>query len=291
MDVIYSAGEITRDEINRRWVNSICNESEESVYPERTFDRHREDIAQLFGIEIECSKSAGNIYRIANKEQMKERRSWVIDNFAINNLVNFDPSVGARIIFEDIPEGNRYLGTIATAMQEGKMLWMSYQGFNRTEAHAFLLAPYCIKVFHQRWYMVGKPEDHPEETEPSVYALDRVKALGLTDKKWHFPKDFDGSKFISGHFGVDHQGEPEHVRIRVDARTAQYMNTLPLHHSQKEELRTPEYSEFSFFIALTYDFKQELRKQGSNLQVLAPDHLRDEFVQEYQNALDKYRTL
>ena len=69
------------------------------------------------------------------------------------------------------------------------------------------------------------------------------------------------------------------------------MTTLPLHHSQKEELRTPECSEFSFFIALTYDFKQELRKQGSNLQVLAPDHLRDEFVQEYQNALDKYRTL
>ena len=139
--------------------------------------------------------------------------------------------------------------------------------------------------------MVGKPEDHPEETEPRVYALDRVKELGLTDKKWHFPKDFDANAFFSGHFGVDHQGKPEHVRIRVDARTAQYMNTLPLHHSQKEELRTPEYSEFSFFIALTYDFKQELRKQGSNLQVLAPDHLRDEFVQEYQNALDKYRTL
>ena len=291
VDVIYSAGEITRDEINRRWVNSVCNESKESVYPERTFHRHREDIAQLFGIEIECSKSAGNIYRIANKEQMTERRSWVIDNFAINTLVNFDPSVGERIIFEDIPEGNRYHGTIATAMQEGKMLWMSNQGFNQTEAHAFLVAPYCIKVFHQRWYMVGKPEDHPEETEPRVYALDSVKELGLTDKKWHFPKDFDANAFFSGHFGVDHQGEPEHVRIRVDARTAQSMNTLPLHHSQKEELRTPEYSEFSFFIALTYDFKQELRKQGSNLQVLAPDHLRDEFVQEYQNALDKYRTL
>ena len=90
---------------------------------------------------------------------------------------------------------------------------------------------YAVRIYH---------EDHPEETEPRVYALDRVKELGLTDKKWHFPKDFDANKFFSGHFGVDHQGEPEHVRIRVDARTAQYMNTLPLHHSQKEELRTPE---------------------------------------------------
>lgn len=291
VDVIYSAGEITRDEINRRWANSVCNENKESVYPERTFHRHREDIAQLFGIEIECSKTCGNVYRIANKERMKERRSWVIDNFAINNLVNFDPSIGARIVFEDIPEGNRYVGTIATAMQEGKMLWMSYQGFNRTEAHSFLVAPYCLKVDKQRWYMVGKPEDHPEEKDPRVYALDRVKELGLTDKKWQFPKDFDANDFFSGHFGVDHQGEPELVRIRVDALTARYMKTLPLHHSQKEEVKTPEYSEFSFYIALTYDFIQELRKQGSNLQVLAPDHLREEFVQEYQNALDKYRTL
>ena len=58
------------------------------------------------------------------------------------------------------------------------------------------------------------------------------------------------------------------------------MTTLPLHHSQKEELRTPEYSEFSFFIAITYDFIQELRKHGSNLEVLEPEHLREDFKQE-----------
>ena len=58
------------------------------------------------------------------------------------------------------------------------------------------------------------------------------------------------------------------------------MNTLPLHHSQREELRTPEYSEFSFFIAITYDFIQELRKQGSNLEVLEPEQLRESFKQE-----------
>ena len=58
------------------------------------------------------------------------------------------------------------------------------------------------------------------------------------------------------------------------------MTTLPLHHSQKEELRTPEYSEFSFFIAITYDFIQEFRKHGSNLEVLDPAHLREDFKQE-----------
>ena len=58
------------------------------------------------------------------------------------------------------------------------------------------------------------------------------------------------------------------------------MTTLPLHHSQKEELRTPEYSEFSFFIAITYDFIQELRKHGSHLEVLDPAHLRETFKQE-----------
>ena len=281
VDVIYSAGEITRDEINRRWVNSVCNESKESVYPERTFHRHREDIAQLFGIEIECSKSAGNIYRIANKEQMKERRSWVIDNFAINNLVNFDPSVGARIIFEDIPEGNRYLGTIATAMQEGKMLWMSYQGFNRTEAHAFLLAPYCLKVFHQRWYMVGKPEDHPEETEPRVYALDRVKDITITDNKFKIPHDFKPSKFFEAQFGVDRRlPEAERIRVKVSAATANYIRTLPIHGSQFELERNDTYSIFGFYVAPTYDLVQEFRKHGSNLEVLDPAHLREDFKQE-----------
>ena len=289
VDVIYSAGEITRDEINRRWANSACNENKESVYAERTFHRHREDIASLFGIDIECSKSDGNVYRIANKERLQGIRSWIIDNFAINNLVNHADGLSGRLVFEDIPEGNRYLGSIATAMQENRKLFVSYQGFDRSEPHSFLLSPYCLKVFHQRWYLVGKPEDHPEEVDPRIYSLDRVRDIALTEKQWRYPKSFDAIQFFENNFGVDRRlMVPENVRIKVGSKTANYLRTLPLHHSQVEAEKTEEYSVFSYHVAPTYDFIQELRKQGADLEVLAPESLRNRFVEDCENLSKIY---
>ena len=69
IDIVHSAGEISRDEINRRWVNSPYNYDHEPEYAERSFHRHRDAILELFGIEIVCDKHK-NIYKIANIDEM-----------------------------------------------------------------------------------------------------------------------------------------------------------------------------------------------------------------------------
>jgi len=49
VDTIYSAGHISRDEIDRRWSSARYNDMHETEYGERNFHRHREAIAALFG--------------------------------------------------------------------------------------------------------------------------------------------------------------------------------------------------------------------------------------------------
>ena len=63
IDTIYSAGHITREEINRRWCRSLLSEGEMEI-SERTFHRYRDAIAELFQIDIAFSKSRG--YYIEN---------------------------------------------------------------------------------------------------------------------------------------------------------------------------------------------------------------------------------
>ena len=50
IDTIYSAGHISREEINRRWCRSLLSDGETAI-SERTFHRYRDAIADLFQID------------------------------------------------------------------------------------------------------------------------------------------------------------------------------------------------------------------------------------------------
>lgn len=290
VDTIYSAGHISRDEIDRRWSSARYNDMHETEYGERNFHRHRETIQEMFGIDIVCNRTTKE-YSIQGLDEANGAgmRSWLMNTFAINNMVNLGGGMEERILFETIPEGTRYLSTIVNAMRDGKQLYISYQNFVRPEPHSFLLAPYCLKLSKRRWYVIGKPDDHPEEADPRVYSLDRVKELTATDKTFKMPKDFKASKFFANQFGVDRRiTEAERIKVKMSAYDANYMRTLPIHGSQFELERNDEYSIFGFYVAPTYDFIQELRKFGSTLEVLEPAHLRDEFKEESEKLAKMY---
>ena len=74
IDTIYSAGHITRDEIDRRWCRSLLSENEMSI-PPRTFHRWRIAIEELFQISIEYDKWRG--YYIEDRSDI-ERNSMHI---------------------------------------------------------------------------------------------------------------------------------------------------------------------------------------------------------------------
>ncbi len=293
VDTVYSAGHISREEIDRRWANSTYNDMHESQYGERNFHRHRETISELFGIDIVCNRYTKE-YSIGSlgAAESKGVRAWLVNTFAIQNMVNLAGDMKDRILFEQIPEGSRYLSAIVSAMKENRKLQVTYQGFDRPEPHTFLLAPYCLKVFKQRWYMIGKPDDHPEEKHPRVYALDRVKAIEASEVAFKLPKSFDAEHFFDGCFGVDRsKHNVERVLIKTGAATANFIRTLPIHSSQVELERTEEYSLFSYRVSPTYDFIQELRKHGPYLEVLEPADLRDLFRQDTRYLSEMYEKM
>ena len=63
LDTIYSAKQISLPQIDKRWEQSHYNEKHEREYGKRNLHRHREDIAELFGIEIVCDRSQPLFYR------------------------------------------------------------------------------------------------------------------------------------------------------------------------------------------------------------------------------------
>ena len=67
---------------------------------------------------------------------------------------------------------------------------------------------------------------------------------------------------------------PQDIKISVDAEQANYLRSLPLHHSQREQVKGAEHSIFTFRLCPEYDFIKELLSMGSAVEVIEPASLR-----------------
>ncbi|MBQ5878904.1 MAG: WYL domain-containing protein, partial [Alistipes sp.] len=60
------------------------------------------------------------------------------------------------------------------------------------------------------------------------------------------------------------------------------------HRSQEEVEREPDYSIFEYLLVPTFDFQQELRRYGADLEVLSPRWLREEVISEIHRQIANY---
>jgi predicted DNA-binding transcriptional regulator YafY len=292
VDTIRSAGKITRDQIDRKWASARINDDHEPRLPDSTFFRYKKDVEELFDIEILCDRSIGEYY-IDDTDLGSQTKQWLLSQFAVSQTLDTSRELRDRILYESIPEGTQYLTTIVNAMRDSKMLLVSHLRFDSKEKpHIFYLSPLCMKVFKQRWYVLGLVEelDGTNQTgnEPRIYSLDRVGSVEPLERTFKRPKNFDPQAYFAPFYGVfcGKQYKPEFVRVRVSNEvSAKFLRSLPLHQSQKEL----ESCVFEWYIAPTFDFIQQLRTFGSEIEVLAPQSLRNQFAEEAQKLLDQYQ--
>ena len=271
---IYNRGPISLEEIQRRYESHFGRGEELS---ERQFHRYTDAVEELFDIEIKYSRSQRG-YVVADREGIDNMgmRKWLIQTFSVNNILHESQELKNRILLENVPSGQQHLTTIVDAMRESVALSMTYHSFHREEPSTFEVEPYCVKLFEQRWYMLGKSEGYDELR---IYALDRIVALEPTERTFKLPKKFDAEKFFADHYGIiigDEDFDVEPVALKVDSWQSKYLRNLPLHHSQVEVERNEEYSIFEYRLCPTFDFQQKLLSMGDSVEVLAPKALREE---------------
>lgn len=286
LDTIMQHGHITLMDLDDLWRRSALNNEGEPL-PPRTFHNHREAILDMFGIDIKFDKTLG--YYISNEDMNANGiRNWLMTSLSVNNLINESSSLRDRIILEKIPSSQDYLRAIITAMKEGKMLEMEYQNFKDTQEYKLVVAPYCVKLFKQRWYVAAKPSDCKDLR---IYALDRIQGLRQTLRSFTVPEKFDAREYFCNWFGIVHDEEnykPQTIRLKVWDRQRHYFRTLRLHDSQQEVEVHDDWSIFEYFMAPTWDLEMDLLQYNDWVEVLEPLSLREMMKEHAQNITDLY---
>jgi len=308
VDLIRRKKKISFQDINKEWLRSGLNFSEDNDLSIRTFHNHCDAIRDIFNIDIVCEKCGQYRYYIENPEDLANDnfRNWLVDSYATLNQVRADSQLEGRIIFEDIPSGHDWLTTITEAMHKNSVLLITYQGFGRDYANSFEIEPCCLKVVNRRWYVIARSPYYSERNRKKnqeqghkelpedvyrVYALDRITNIEDTDQTFTMNKRFSIDDFFEGCCGiiVDKKLPTERVVIKAYENGPNYLRTLPLHESQIElPSNDDEAAYFEYHLKPNFDFYQLLLSQADQIEVVEPESVREEMHNFAKNILSYY---
>ena len=274
IDTIRRAGKISHKDLSDRW-SSNKDFSDGNKLHRATFNRWRDAIYDQFGIMIDCQKVGGYLYYISNPEDIDEDKlkKWMLDSFAVGNIIGENLSLKGRILVDEIPSGRDHLTSILEAMKENQVVNITYRPFKKLHSYTFPIKPYCVKLFENRWYVLAH---NLRYGDVRLYGLDRVESVETTSDTYQLPKDFDASDYFTTAYGIviGYDVKPERIVIRANKNHKHYLKSLPLHHSQCLIEDCGEYADFELYLSPTYDFVMKLLQVGSMIEVISPASLR-----------------
>lgn len=285
VDMLRTYGQLSREQINELWLKSMLSDG--NPIPERTFYHYRRAVEEIFNIEIACTRSGLYYISEENATGRNGLTDWLLDSFAVSNLLSDSSEVADRVEVEEVPSAREFLQPVINALRERVGVRFDYAGFNRSRLERGIeFFPYYLKRYKQRWYMLGK---RVRSGDLRTYALDRVKAMESTGVRYEYPDGVDIEKVFGNIVGItSSKAEVRTVRLRAQRTQAKYFRALPLHHSQKEELVADDYSIFSYRLQLNYELVHEIMSLGDNVKVLEPRELQVMVGDELKKALSQY---
>ena len=281
VDTIHRHGPLTFAEINRYWHrSSFCNDSDNNKdIALRTFHNHREAVEHIFHIHIVCDDRT-NEYYIENDSELGKNNiaNWLLNSFSTINLLYESSDMSDRVIVEDIPSAQDILTDLLAAMRENRRVKISYQPFYGDEPFGLELQPLFVKLYERRWYLYA---DKPDDPKIKVYALDRMQSVAVQAERFELPEGFSPAQYLKDAFGVavyDHI-KPCTIRIRAYGKAVKYLQTLPLHHSQREceSIKGTngllDSTIFEYFVAPTQEFYNAVLS-CEGIKILSPYKVR-----------------
>ena len=182
--------------------------------------------------------------------------------------------------------GLEHLDIIYEAILKKTSLEVTYQSFRARNANTFVLFPYLLKEYRNRWFVLGRQRGFPTIT---TLALDRIQAIDKSYEPYEETR-IDMSNFFKNVIGVTVNAgqEPIRVVLKIDRRSAPYVITKPMHHSQQVLEKGEEGIVISLNVQHNFELEREILGFGETMIVLEPEFLRTRIENRLRYNLKLY---
>ena len=306
VNTIWKARKISLADINSLWMRTSMSDGKEMA--RSTFNRHKDAIEDMFGIIINCDTNDGYKYYIYNERALSgdSVQNWMLTTLTVNNVIAESMSLQERIILESVHTDDEIFDMLVEAMKTSVRVSIEYKKYGSQEMKTYTFAPYCVKLFKRRWYVLAQFEREAEPGEQVVrrkglpkgvieyfrmFSFDRIQGIQLTDKKFVIDPGFSADAYFRDYYGalVMDDVKRERVVLRAFGSERYYLNDLPLHESQTIVGKGDDYVDFALTLCPTSDFCAHLLSRSSQVKVLQPQWLADTIKQMHIEAVERYQ--
>ena len=253
------------------------------VYEEENFSINKKDLSEA---ELETIDEA---LVMLNRFKGVEGFDWV-DEF----VTNFEDKLGRKknevpvIGYQKNPflKGIENLSVIYNYIVNRQVLKITYEHFVKGKM-VHVVHPYYLKEYNNRWFLFGITEQKRDFL--ISLPLDRMVDIEPMHIEYIPNKNFNFEEYFEDVVGVSvpMSGTPDKVVLKFEKSRFPYVVTKPLHPSQRiidkdECIVQIEVHQNSELNSLIFSF-------GDQVEVLAPDSLRNQFKAKINKLSEKYK--
>lgn len=190
----------------------------------------------------------------------------------LEGWVRFPDTSVIQFETNDLVSGTEWLEQLYQGIVGQSALAISYHPFQVEEPYDVVLHPYYLREYRNRWFLFGL---HEEARTIHTLALDRIKSVQPAHEAYRQNDSFVPDDFFRDILGVTRPvgAEPLNILIETTPLLSRYLETKPLHASQRLLERTGERALFSLRLIPNYELLSELSRFGKALRVCSPDNL------------------
>ena len=185
-------------------------------------------------------------------------------------------------------KGIEHLGPLHNAIYYKKVLTITYQPFENEIPFEVILHPYYLKQYNNRWFLFGyNPENEKHDWN---LALDRIVSIHEKKARFHPNKEINWTEYFEDIIGVTKPmgNKVEKVVLHFVGKTGKYIETKPLHGSQKPKWIDENIFEVRLDLIINYELERLILSYADSVKVISPLKLSKLIQGRLENSLKLY---
>ncbi|PKH52204.1 WYL domain-containing protein [Tenacibaculum sp. Bg11-29] len=181
-------------------------------------------------------------------------------------------------------KGLEYIDPIYKAIQNKKVLTITYQSFKAHKASDMTVHPQLLKEYNNRWFLLAT-----HKKQYITLALDRISNIFSNEKMEYNDLAIDGDLYYKDVIGATVSNtRPQRIQFWIDKKNAPYVITKPFHKSQRLIKHTDDGVIFNILVQINYELERMILGFGDAIEIQKPEKLRNRMITKLQNAVSRY---
>ncbi|GHT46489.1 WYL domain-containing protein [Bacteroidia bacterium] len=184
-------------------------------------------------------------------------------------------------------DGVEYIGTIYNAILYKKVLKINYLSAFENESQ-LIIHPYYLKQYNNRWFLFGYNPEH-DKSDWNI-ALDRIKTIQETQETYIPNTAIDWNDYFEDMIGVTKplDAKPETIILHFYGKTGHYIESKPIHGSQKSQRLENDVLEVNLELLINYELERFILSYADSVKVIQPQALIDRIKSRLNNGYALY---